>query len=34
MVSFTELIILAVVVAIGVGCWLVFSRSSNEKKDE
>jgi hypothetical protein len=34
MVSLTELMILAVVIAIGIGCWLVFSRSSNEKKDE
>ena len=34
MVSLTELIILAVVIAIGIGCWLVFSRSSDEKKDE
>ena len=34
MVSLTELIILALVIAIGIGCWLVFSRSSNEQKDE
>ncbi len=34
MVSLTELMILAVVIAIGIGCWLVFSRSSNDKKDE
>ena len=34
MVSLTELIILAVLIAIGIGCWLVFSRSSDEKKDE
>ena len=34
MVSLTELMILAVVIAIGIGCWLVFSRSSNEKNDE
>jgi hypothetical protein len=34
MVSLTELMILAVVIAIGIGCWRVFSRSSNEKKDE
>ena len=34
MVSFTELMLLAVVVAIAIGCWLVFSRSANEKKDE
>lgn len=34
MVSLTELMILAVVIAIGIGCWLVFSRSANEKKDE
>lgn len=34
MVSLTELIILAVVIAFGIGCWLVFSRSSDEKKDE
>jgi len=33
-VSLTELIILVAVIAIGIGCWLVFSRSSNEKKDE
>lgn len=34
MLGWAELVILAVVVAIGIGCWLVFSRSSNEKKDE
>ena len=34
MVSLSELIILAVVIAIAIGCWLVFSRSSDEKKDE
>lgn len=34
MVSLTELLLLAVVVAVAIGCWLVFSRSVNEKKDE
>jgi hypothetical protein len=34
MLGWAELVILAVVIAIGIGCWLVFSRSSNEKKDE
>ncbi len=34
MVSLSELLILAVVITIAIGCWLVLSRSSNEKKDE
>lgn len=34
MLGWAELIILAVVIGIGIGCWLVFSRSGNEKKDE
>lgn len=34
MLGWAELVIIAVVLAIGIGCWLVFSRSSNEKKDE
>lgn len=34
MFGWPELVILAVVIGIGIACWLVFSRSSNEKKDE
>lgn len=34
MLGWAELVILAVVIAVGTGCWLVFSRSANEKKDE
>ena len=34
MLGWAELLILAVVIAIGIGRWLVFSRSSNEKNDE
>lgn len=34
MLGWAELVILAVVVAISIGCWLVFSRSGNEKNDE
>ncbi len=34
LLGWAELVVLAVVMAIVVGCWLVFSRSSNEKKDE
>ncbi len=33
-VSLLELLILAVLVGLGIGCWLAFSRNSNEKKDE
>ncbi len=32
--GWTELVVLAVVTAVGIGCWLVFSRSSDQKKDE
>ncbi len=32
MLCWTELVI--IVIAIGIGCWRVFSRSSDEKKDE
>ncbi len=34
MVSFAEFIILVLVVAVGIACWLVFTRNSDEKKDE
>jgi hypothetical protein len=34
MLGWAELVILAVVIGIGIACWLVFSRSSNEKQDE
>ncbi len=34
MLGWAELLILGVVVGLGVGCWLVFSRSSDEKKDQ
>ena len=34
MLGWLELVVLAVVIAIGIGCWLVFSRGSDEKKDE
>lgn len=34
MLGWPELVILAVVIGIGIACWLVFSRSSDEKKDE
>ncbi len=32
--GWTELVVLAAVIAVGIGCWLVFSRSSDQKKDE
>lgn len=34
MLGWAELVILAVLIGIGIACWLVFSRSSNERKDE
>jgi len=34
MLGWPELAILGVVIGIGIACWLVFSRSSDEKKDE
>ena len=34
LLGWAELVVLAGVIAIAVGCWLVFSRSSDEKKDE
>ena len=34
MLGWAEIFILGVVIAIGIGCWVVFSRSSDEKKDE
>jgi hypothetical protein len=34
LLGWAELVVLAVVITLGIGCWLVFSRSSNEKKDE
>ena len=34
MLGWSELVVLTVVIAIAIGCWLVFSRSSDEKKDE
>jgi hypothetical protein len=34
MLGWAELVLLAVLITIAVGCWLVFSRSSNENKDE
>ncbi|MEN9574520.1 MAG: hypothetical protein RL514_2375 [Verrucomicrobiota bacterium] len=34
LLGWAELVVLAVVIALGIGCWLVFSRSSEEKKDE
>lgn len=34
MLGWSELVVLTVVIAVGIGCWLVFSRSSDEKKDE
>lgn len=33
-ISLLELLILAMLVGLGIGCWLAFSRNSNEKKDE
>jgi hypothetical protein len=32
--GWTELVVLAVVTTVGVGCWLVFSRSPDQKQDE
>lgn len=32
--GWTELVVLTVVIAVGISCWLVFSRSSDQKKDE
>ena len=34
MLGGSELVVLAVVIAVGISCWLVFSRSSDQKKDE
>lgn len=34
MLGWGELVILAVIVGLGITCWLVFSRSSNEKNEE
>lgn len=33
-ISVLELLVLVVLIGLGIGCWLAFSRSSNEKKDE
>lgn len=34
MLGWPELVILVLLTGIGIACWLVFSRSANEKKDE